>query len=122
MKTLIKAITTLVAVMGAIHIAATFSPLIGGKLVGLDAGTYSAMIYMSLMCGLLLIVLGFFMTWAINKVTEHKVLTAPLITAAALTLADGVMAVCYMPHNPFAWTIAVLCVAAFAATQHYLKR
>lgn len=122
MKTLIKIITTLVAVMGAIHIAATFSPLIGGKLSSLDTGTYNAMIYMSMMCGLLLIVLGSYMTWAVGKVTEHKVLTETLTTAAVLTLVDGVMAVCFMPHNPFAWTIAVLCVAAFATILLYLKR
>lgn len=104
----IRIISILVAVMGLVHIVATFSPLIGGKLVNLDTGTYHAMIYMSLMCGLLLIVLGGYITWAIAKVAEAPILKPILRIAAVLLLLDGIAAVCFMPHNPFAWTIFVL--------------
>ena len=47
-----RIIPILIALMGFIHIGATFSPLISGKLGALDTNTYHAMIYMSLMCGL----------------------------------------------------------------------
>lgn len=109
----IKVVSALVAVMGCVHMAATFSPLIGGKLAVLDAGTYNAMIYMSLMCGLLLVVLGGYLMWAVARVEACPVLAPSLRVAASLLLVDGVMAMAFMPHNPFAWTIGVLCVAAF---------
>lgn len=53
-----KILSFSVAIMGLIHICATFSPLIAGKLESLDPKTYNAMIYMSLMCGGFLIALG----------------------------------------------------------------
>ena len=44
------------ATMGVIHIVATFTPLINGGLELLSPAKQQAMIYMSLMCGMLLIV------------------------------------------------------------------
>lgn len=108
--------------MGVVHIGATFSPLIGGKLASLDAGTHNAMIYMSLMCGLLLVVLGGYMWWAIKKACTMPELKPTLLIASALMLVDGVMAVSFMPHNPFAWTIAALCTTEFAAKFFFYKR
>ena len=108
---LIKILSVLISIMGLIHITATFSPLISGKLASLDEATYCAMIYMSLMCGLLLITLGSFITWAICRVYEIPILKRPILIATILLSADGVSAVILMPHNPFAWTIGVLCAA-----------
>lgn len=110
---LLRILSLLVGLMGLVHIAATFSPLIGGKLSGLDAGTYRAMIYMSLMCGLLLVTLGAFLWYSLGKLAECSALKFPIRVAAALLLVDGVAAVGFMSHNPFAWTIGVLCVAEF---------
>lgn len=115
-KTIMKSIRTLsilVALMGVVHIIATFSPLIGGKLACIDTGTYWAMIYMSLMCGLLLIVLGWYVAWAIGKTAEHQILKRTTLIATTTLLVDGVLAVIFMSHNPFAWTIGVMCVAIF---------
>ncbi len=107
MKT-IRILSALTALMGIVHICATFSPLISGKLGCLDAGTYNAMIYMSLMCGLLLVVLGGFIWWAVGRVAEHLLLKPMLTVASLLLLADGVLAVIFMPHNPCAWVILLL--------------
>lgn len=63
-----KILSFSVAIMGLIHICATFSPLIAGKLESLDPKTYNAMIYMSLMCGGFLIALGSYLVWIIDKI------------------------------------------------------
>lgn len=106
-------LSILVGLMGFVHIAATFSPLIGGKLASLDASTYWAMIYMSLMCGLLLVTLGAFLWYSLGKPAECSALKPLMRAAAVLLLINGVAAVCFMPHNPFAWTIGVLCATEF---------
>lgn len=108
-----RLISVLVALMGLVHIAATFSPLIGGKLAVLDEGTYKAMIYMSLMCGLLLVTLGGYAWWAIKMVACCPQLRPTILATAVLLLIDGALAVTCMPHNPFALTIGILCVIEF---------
>lgn len=102
--------------MGFIHIGATFSPLIGGKLACLDGGTYNAMIYMSLMCGMLLIVLGGYVLWAENKIAEFPKLKSTIQVASMLLLINGILAVTLMFHNPFAWALGLLCAAEFLLT------
>ena len=102
--------------MGITHMAATFSPLIDGKLTSLDDGTRNAMIYMSLMCGLLLVVTGGYLAWAIGKLKEFSVLKPTVLIAAKVAIIDGVAAVCFMPHNPFAWTVSALCVVTCLLT------
>ncbi len=108
-----KIISILIALMGLIHIGATFSPLISGKLAPLDAGTQNAMIYMSLMCGLLLVSLGSYAAWAICKQSDNPILKPTIRIVFTLLLIDGVSAICFMPHNPFAWAIATLCIFGF---------
>ena len=54
----IRVIAMAIATMGVIHIAATFTPLINGGLEVLSSAKQQAMTYMSLMCGMLLIVCG----------------------------------------------------------------
>lgn len=102
-----------IILMGIVHIGATFSPLIGGKLSVLDANTQNAMIYMSLMCGLLLATLGSYVAWAIGKQSDYPILTLTIRIAFTFLLIDGVSAICFMPHNPFAWAIAALCIIGF---------
>lgn len=106
----------LIALMGLIHIGATFSPLISGKLGALDTKTYHAMIYMSLMCGLLLVSLGSYIAWAIGHQSIYSQLKPTIRIAATLLLLDGVSAICFMPHNPFAWAIATLCIIEFVSS------
>ena len=79
----------------------------------LETEKYDAMVYMSLMCGLLLVVLGGYLRWSIGKVEAMPMLKPIITITTLLLLVDGVSAAAFMPHNPFAWTIAILCVAAF---------
>lgn len=118
----IRIVSILIALMGVVHIGATFSPLIGGKLASLDAGTQNAMIYMSLMCGLLLVVLGGYMCWATKKAGTVPELKPTLLITSILMLVDGVAAVSFMPHNPFAWAIAALCTVQYAIKTVFYKR
>lgn len=105
-----RIISILIALMGFIHIGATFSPLISGKLGTLDINTYHAMIYMSLMCGLLLVALGTYIAWTIGQQSIYSQLKPTIRIATTLLLLDGVSAICFMPQNPFAWAIAILCI------------
>ena len=54
----IKLLAIGVIVMGFIHIAATFSPMIADKFAPLSEGMQRACIYFSLMCGAMLILGG----------------------------------------------------------------
>ena len=101
--------------MGMMHIGATFSPLIGGKMACLDESTFKATVYMSLMCGMLLVALGGYVWWASGKMTSHPMLKPTVRTAATLLLIDGISAVILMSHNPFAWVTATLCLAVFTS-------
>ena len=79
-----------------------FFPLIGGKLEILDPVTYNAMIYMSIMCGALLIVLGSYMAWGIRKIEQYPILTTTIRITAFILLVNGASAIYFMPNNPFA--------------------
>ena len=68
------AIGLAVAAMGVIHIAATFTPLINGGLEVLSPAKRQAMTYMSLMCGILLIVCGLLIAMLHVEVKEHPFL------------------------------------------------
>ena len=54
------------AVMGLVHIIATFTPVIAGKLEPLAETGQRAFIYMSLMCGALLVLGG--MIFSIHRI------------------------------------------------------
>ncbi len=110
MEKLLKILSALVVVMGIIHVGATFSPLIGDKLESLDPGTYNAMLYMSIMCGVLLIVLGGYVVWVMGKIASYPMLTTTLRVAALILLVNGASAIYFMPHNPFAWVTSALCI------------
>ena len=82
--TTIKLLAIGVIVMGFVHIAATFSPMIvlGGSIV-------------HMLCG---------------KAKEHPFLHTPLLLIYSMLVVDGFLAVCFMPHNPCAWVIFVLSI------------
>lgn len=104
-----------IAVMGVVHIIATFTPLIGGGLEVLPQAKHNAMIYMSLMCGALLIVCGLLASMLYGKVKEYPFLHKPFVIIIIALIADGITAVVYMSHNPFAWVVFVL-IACLAVT------
>lgn len=101
--------------MGLVHIAATFTPLIADKLAMLPDGVQESFTYFSLMCGALLI-LGGGVTYSLSgKNTEYAFARKPYLLALTFIGLDGVLAVCYMPHNPFAWIIFALSIGLMIA-------
>jgi len=104
----VRIIAMAVATMGAIHIAATFTPLINGGLEVLSTAKQQAMTYISLMCGMLLIVCGSLVAMLHNKVKEHPFLRKPYMLIYGALSIDGIAAVTFMPHNPFAWLVFIL--------------
>ena len=104
----VRMIAMAIATMGVIHIAATFTPLINGGLEVLSSAKQQAMTYMSLMCGMLLIVCGSLVAILHNKVKEHPFLRRPFYLIYGALSIDGISAVAFMPHNPFAWLVLIL--------------
>lgn len=103
-----KTLSIGIMLMGVVHIAATFTPIIAGKLVHLPEATQGAFMYFSLMCGALL-VLGGGVTYTLSgKVAEYTFVRKPYILTLAILGMNGILAVCCMPHNPCAWMIFVL--------------
>lgn len=109
-----KGLSIGVIAMGLLHAAATFTPVIAGKLAPLDAGVQTAFLYMSLMCGALLILGGFLAFSLASKVREHSFLRRPFLFTLILLAVDGILAACCMPHNPCAWAVLVLTVPLLA--------
>lgn len=94
--------------MGGVHMAATFTPMIADKLTLLPKSVQDAFTYFSLMCGALLVLGGGVTLGFTGKITEYPFVRKPYMLALAILVIDGVLAVCYMPHNPFAWVIFAL--------------
>ena len=119
----VRMIAMAIATMGVIHIAATFTPLINGGLEVLSSAKQQAITYMSLMCGMLLIVCGSLVAILHNKVKEHPFLRRPYIFIYGALSIDGISAVAFMPHNPFAWLVLILVGSlVIPATYSFLQR
>lgn len=122
----VRMIAMAIATMGVIHIAATFTPLINGGLEVLSSAKQQAITYMSLMCGMLLIACGSLVAIFHNIVKEHPFLRRPYMFIYGALSIDGISAVAFMPHNPFAWLVLIfvgsLAIQAtysiFAASNH----
>ena len=97
--------------MGLVHIVATFTPLISNKLSMLEDSAQGTFVYFSLMCGAFLLVGGLVCFMLADKVSEYPFLRKPYSVLLSSVAIDGILAVCYMPRNPFAWAISVLAVA-----------
>ena len=116
----VRFIAMAIATMGVIHIVATFTPLINGGLEVLSPAKQQVMTYMSLMCGMLLIVCGSLVAMLHSKVKEHPYLRRSFLLIYGALCVDGISAVAFMPHNPFAWLVLILVgcllIAIFSAT------
>lgn len=109
MKIRVKRVLSIgIMLMGLVHIVATFTPLIAGRLALLPDVSKGTFTYFSLMCGALLVLGGGVIFTLSEKVTEHPFVRKPYMLALAVLNADGVLAVLYMPHNPCAWLIFAL--------------
>ena len=107
-----------IAAMGVVHIIATFTPLIQGGLETLGIAKQNAMTYMSLMCGMLLVVCGLLAVTLGGKLKKGAFLLTPYRIIVTAMIADGIAAVAFMPHNPFAWIVFAL-VCGFAISLFY---
>lgn len=110
-----KALSIGIMLMGIVHIAATFTPLIADKLALLPDSTQNVFTYFSLMCGTLLI-LGGGVTYTLSGETaEYHFARTPFVLALVISCIDGMLAVYFMPHNPFAWTIFAMVIGLILA-------
>lgn len=66
-----KILSVGIMLMGLVHVAATFTPLIADKLALLPAGAQGAFTYFSLMCGALLVLGGGITLSLADKVAEY---------------------------------------------------
>ena len=107
-QNIIKTLSIGIMLMGVVHIAATFTPLIADKLALLQEGAQDAFTYFSLMCGALLILGGGVTLSLSGKIAEYNFVQKPYMLALAILNIDGILAVCYMQGNPFAWIIFAL--------------
>ncbi|MCQ2288773.1 MAG: hypothetical protein MJZ74_06710 [Muribaculaceae bacterium] len=103
-----KTLSILIAAMGVIHEIATFTPMMAGKFAALSESAFKANTYFSLMCGALLMVCGVVSYMLSDRVGEYDFLRKPFALLQVAMAADGIMAVCFMPHNPFAWAVFAL--------------
>ncbi|MCF0191706.1 MAG: hypothetical protein HUJ96_10650 [Marinilabiliaceae bacterium] len=115
-KAKIQILSISVALLGGVHIIATFSPLISGGLEVLTPAKQNAMTYMSLMCGALLIVCGLLVNALHSKVSEFRFLQTPWRIILVALSVDAIAAVAFMPHNPFAWLTFVLVASLVIAS------
>lgn len=109
-----KILAGAVFAMGIIHNVATFTPLIQNGLDVLPEGKQKALLYMSLMCGTLLMTCGAVAYNLADKVKEHEFLKTPYNIIVFVTTLSGCLAAYSMPHNPFAWVLFAI-TTAFAA-------
>ena len=116
----IKLLAIGVIVMGFVHIAATFTPIIADKLAPLNEGMQQACIYFSLMCGALLILGGSIVCMLCGKLKKHSFLRMPLLLIYSMLVIDGILAVCFMPHNPCAWVIFVISTLLLVVSRNIL--
>lgn len=109
-KRFVKVVAACEAVMGFVHIASTFTPVIAGKLEPLGETAQRAFVYMSLMCGAMLVMGGSVVCMLADKRNEHWWVERPYWLCVWLTVINGLLAVCCMPHNPCAYIVMCLAV------------
>lgn len=107
-----RIIAILLMLLGIIHDVATFTPLITGGLESVSEVQVKALTYMSLICGASLILSGLLLFLLLPFRAEHKSIKNATNIIGIFLLAAGILAVVYMPYNPFAWITLILCLSA----------
>lgn len=108
-----KIIAVLILIMGIIHVAATFTPLIQNGLECLSEESLKAMTYMSLMCGTFLMLGGLTLIVLLRKIIQYPFLNTPILIISTFLYIGGILSVIYMFANPFAWIVFVLNIIMF---------
>lgn len=112
MRTIIpKTLAVGIIAMGCIHNFATFTPLILKSLSLLPDSSQRAFMYMSLMCGTLLVICGTLVFKLVDHIKDNSFVRAPYEILVLTLGVDGSLAVYFMAGNPFAWMIFILTTA-----------
>ena len=111
-----RVLSVLIVLLGIIHEAATYSPLIKGGLMSLDKGTLNSMLYMSLICGAFLIMSGILLFMLLKHIEKYHFLSNIIFTIGIFLAINGVLSVFYMFDNPFAWLALILNIGTFIIT------
>ncbi|MDI6402210.1 hypothetical protein QLX67_09400 [Balneolaceae bacterium ANBcel3] len=117
-----KTFAVSILILGMIHIAATFTPLIQAGLECLDAGSWKAMIYMSLVCGFFFVKFGLIILLMLRKkeaLSGYTPIFMPIGTGVFLVGALGLF---YMPENPFAWLSFLLVTGVLGSLWNIKKK
>lgn len=109
-QSITKLLAIMIIIMGVVHVIATFSPLIAGKLMPLEDKIQQVFIYFSIVCGAFLFVGGFMTYMLSGNVLEHSFVRKPYAFTILALAVNGVLGVFFMPHNIFAWIILALTV------------
>jgi hypothetical protein len=105
-----------IAMLGAVHDVATFSPLIQDDLTCLKPEALHAVIYMSLICGTSLILSGIILLILLKSAKKIPSLTHPMLITGIFLFFNGILSVVCMYNNPFAWIALLLNTAIFLVT------
>jgi hypothetical protein len=108
-----RILAILTILVGIAHEVMTFHSMIAEGFIGLDTAWQQTFTYFSLGCGGLLILCGLLFLMLLGRVERHEFLVAPLVTIGVFAVADGILAVCYMFANPFAWVVLGLGIGLF---------
>lgn len=108
-----RVLAILTIIIGIVHEAMTFHHVITEGFQGLDAVWQRTFTYFSLGCGGLLLICGLLLLMLLRRVGRHAFLTNPLVAIAVFATVNGVLAVWFMPGNPFAWVVSVLGIGLF---------
>jgi len=105
-----RGVSIAIIILGIIHEIATFTSLIQEGLVCLSPGYFDSVTYFSLMCGAFLILSGLLLFILLKKSEKYPFLYTPILIIGIFLSINGILSVYYMPDNPFAWMVFILCI------------
>jgi len=100
-----RVLAVLTIVIGGVHEAMTFHPMIAEGFTGLDTAWRQTFTYFSLGCGGMLLLSGVLFLMLLRRAERHAFLAAPLVSIGVFAAVNGVLAVRFMLDNPFAWVV-----------------
>lgn len=110
-----RMISIALMLLGIIICVATFT-YFRAKLTILDPATLNEALYSNLISGLVMFAGGLLLAVMFPKAEKYPVLADPILILGIFVLIDGVSALCFMPHNPFTWIMALICIPMFITT------
>lgn len=108
-------ISIALVLLGVIICVSTFT-YFRAKLTILDSATLNEALYSNLISGVVMLFCGLLLSVMFPEAERYPVLSGPILILGVFVLFDGVSAVCFMPHNPFTWIMALICIPMFITT------